>query len=329
MIELAYWPLQYILFALLRKKQMLGSTADDRALDLPRYRDYPRPMEGIVERLGAYFEGRDDTSFAILFGSVATGRAGEDSDIDIAVYFRPPGDELELESPTSRYPSEDALWSDIEKILGERVDLVVLNRAAATVAAAAMLEGILVYNVDERLYGRFLRAVTLLAEDERRFAESYLEIKARSRSLSEIDRDRLARIVDFIRSELDDSESFVAIDRTRYASEPSFRRDVERWIENLVNASIDVAKILVASNRQPIPQTYRETLLRLSTLSEFMSGDPEELAAFSKLRNLLAHEYLDLRYPAIEDFVLRGPPFFRRLADTASRIAEWGGRLEP
>jgi uncharacterized protein YutE (UPF0331/DUF86 family) len=207
-------------------------------------------------------------------------------------------------------------------MLGERVDLVVLNRVAATVAAAALIEGVLVCCRDERLYRRFLLAATLLAEDERRFAESYLSIKARSRSISEIDRDRLARIVDFIRTELADSESFDSIDRAKYVNEPAFRRNVERWIENLVNASIDVAKILVASDRQSVPQTYRETLLRLSAISEFVPGDPDELAAFSKLRNLLAHEYLELRYPSIEDFVLRAPPLFRRLCDTVSRIAE-------
>jgi predicted nucleotidyltransferase len=145
-------------------------------------------MEGIVDRLGSYFEDRNEISFALLFGSRASGRAGEDSDVDIAVYFRLSGNELELESPDSRYPSEDALWSDIERTLGERVDLVVLNRVAATVAAAALIEGVLVCCRDERLYRRFLLAATLLAEDERRFAESYLGIKARSRSISEIDR---------------------------------------------------------------------------------------------------------------------------------------------
>ncbi|MEI6385207.1 MAG: hypothetical protein WCQ50_01135 [Spirochaetota bacterium] len=70
------------------------------------------------------------------------------------------------------------------------VDLVVLNRAASTIAAAALTEGILLGCKDEDLYGRYTRAATLLAEDERCFAESFLRIKARSRSLSEIDRDR-------------------------------------------------------------------------------------------------------------------------------------------
>jgi predicted nucleotidyltransferase/uncharacterized protein YutE (UPF0331/DUF86 family) len=292
------------------------------ALDLAIVEGYPRFMDGIVEKLRAYFEGRDDISFAVLFGSRAKGLAGEDSDVDIAVYFRTSGRELDLESEDEPFPGEDALWSDLERILGTPVDLLVLNRAAASVAAAALIEGAVVHCEDELLYGRYLNAATVLAEDERRFAESYLEVKARSRSLSEIDRDRLARIVDFIGTELADSESVASISRAKYLGDSAFRRNVERWVENLVNASIDAAKILIAANRQAVPQTYRETLLRLSSIPEFAPGDPEELAAFSKLRNLLAHEYLDLRYPSIENFVLRGPPLFRRLADTVSRITE-------
>ena len=79
---------------------------------------YHRIMAESIEVLRAFFAQRADISFALLFGSRACGRAGED------------------------------------------------------------------------LYGRYTRAATLLAEDERCFAESFLRIKARSRSLSEIDRDR-------------------------------------------------------------------------------------------------------------------------------------------
>ncbi len=46
----------------------------------------------------------------------------------------------------------------------------------------------------------------------------------------------------------------------------------------------------------------------------------EDLAAFSKL-HLFAHEYLDLRYPSVEQFVLRGPPLCYRLAEVTSHFA--------
>lgn len=123
--------------------------------------------------------------------------------------------------------------------------------------------------------------------------------------------------------------SFASIGRARYFRETAFRRNVERWIENLVNASIDIAKILLASERLAIPHTYRETLLGLCSLPEFPPGDPEELAAFSKLRNLLSHEYLDLRYPSVEQFVHPAPPLFSRLAEVAGHFVERGREAIP
>jgi predicted nucleotidyltransferase len=54
-------------------------------------------MNEIGEGLARYFGSRDDVSFALLFGSRATGAAGPESDWDIAVYFREPGRALALE----------------------------------------------------------------------------------------------------------------------------------------------------------------------------------------------------------------------------------------
>lgn len=93
-------------------------------------------MEGIAAGLAGFFEGKTEISFALLFGSRASGRAGKESDVDVAVYFRPSGPTMYVEAAEARYPTEDALVSELERILGEEVDLVVLNRAAATIAAA-------------------------------------------------------------------------------------------------------------------------------------------------------------------------------------------------
>ena len=87
-----------------------------------------------------------------------------------------------------------------------------------------------------------------------------------------------------------------------------------------MNASIDIARILVASRGAPVPQTYRETLLRLSAFPGYGEKDCEALAAFSRLRNLLAHEYLDIRYPLIEDFATTALPIFRRLVETTKKM---------
>ena len=280
----------------------------------PLLREYPKNMDDRIGRLKEYFSARDDISFALLFGSRASGLVHAQSDWDIAVYFRAEGGHLDLEEADGRFAGEAAMWSGTEDIVGASVDLVVLNRAPATLSSSALSSGILLACPDRRTHGRFELAASLLAQDEREFAREFAAIKARSSSLSEIDRDRLLRIVDFIETELADSDSFRALGSKAYLGDPAFRRNLERWVENLVNASIDAAKTLLASRRQPIPQTYRESLLRLATIPGFEAADCEALASFARLRNLLAHEYLDLRYPALEKFVGSGPAAYRALA---------------
>jgi hypothetical protein len=41
---------------------------------------------------------------------------------------------------------------------------------------------------------------------------------------------------------------------------------MERWVENLVNASIDIGKIVVAAEMLPLPHTYRETMETLAAV---------------------------------------------------------------
>lgn len=60
--------------------------------------------------------------------------------------------------------------------------------------------------------------------------------------------------------------------------------------------------------------------MRLSIIPDYATLDCEALAAFSKLRNLLTHEYLDYHYPAIADSVQRGPELYSRLSFITCRM---------
>ena len=266
----------------------------------------------IIEKLKYYFSTRKDVAFAFLFGSTVKGNAGQDSDLDIAVYFYPHGEGFDIEEDVS-FKEEDEIWRDLERITGEEVDLVVLNRAASAIAAAVYLEGTPIIISNYSLYWKHFLTVTDLAEEYRQFIKDYIAIKSRSLSLSAIDKNRLTGILDFIETEIKDISSFKDINRKKYLEESAFRRNVERWIENLVNASIDIAKIIVASRKQPVPQTYREILLRLGIVPGFNEDTALKLSSFSKLRNILAHEYLDIKYPHIAGFVNKAPAVYKDL----------------
>ena len=118
--------------------------------------------------LRKYFKDRKDVAFAFLFGSQATGSATIRSDVDIAVYFYPEKRKpIEVEEEVF-YDGEDKIWSDLEILLNKEVELLVLNRVPATVAASA-IKGIPLAINDWGLYLDFMLVVTDIAEDFREF----------------------------------------------------------------------------------------------------------------------------------------------------------------
>ena len=83
------------------------------------------------------------------------------------------------------------------------------------------------------------------------------------------DRDRLIRYVDFMESELADFSRFSKIDWKTYNMDRDIRRNLERWIENIVNCSIDIAKVILALEDRRIPTSYKGTLQELGATQHF------------------------------------------------------------
>lgn len=105
-------------------------------------------------------------AFAFLFGSQASGWATSLSDVDVAVYFYPKRRKpIEYEEPIW-YEKEGEIWGDLERLLKKEVELLVLNRVSASVAASAIRGIPLVIN-DWGLYLDFMDIVTREAEDFR------------------------------------------------------------------------------------------------------------------------------------------------------------------
>lgn len=278
-------------------------------------------MEEIWGRLEKYFVERDDVLMAFLFGSQAKGLARSESDIDIAVYFKTQSGEMDFESD-SRFESEDKIWLDLEKLLGKKVDLVILNRAAASVAFAAVNSGKEICVKDSNIRTKFILLASAVAEEMRDFARDFLAIKARSASLSETDRARLLRLVDFLEGELTDYKKFTVPDQLEYQNNRGYKRELERWAENIINSSIDIAKIMVGSEKKDLPETYRLTLAGLASLEGFEKERAESLAGFAKIRNILAHEYLDIRFSNLKRFAENSEADYRYLADFTKKFAD-------
>jgi predicted nucleotidyltransferase len=81
---------------------------------------------------------------AYIFGSVARGTAGPRSDVDVAI--------LEARNPEPSYAALPLrLAGDLERALGRRVDVVVLNVAPVDLVHRVLRDGVLVLERDRSL----------------------------------------------------------------------------------------------------------------------------------------------------------------------------------
>jgi len=123
-----------------------------------------------------YLISRPEVIMAFVFGSVAADSAGSESDLDIAIYFNPTQQRLEWESKT-QYPTEDRIWLDLERLSGREIDLLVLNRAPATMVDTVLRGGKVLFIRDRNIYLDLLLIVSREAEDYRDFIEEFWKIK--------------------------------------------------------------------------------------------------------------------------------------------------------
>ena len=143
-----------------------------------------------LKSLEKYFLENPKVSMAFLFGSQVKGQALFDSDVDIAVYFKLQERRLEWEE-IGEYPGVTEIWTETEKILGENVDILVLNKAPSLIAFDALSTAIPLVIKDGMLYLRFLLFISSAAMDFKEFIEDYWQIEQRSTSLSDFDKTSL------------------------------------------------------------------------------------------------------------------------------------------
>lgn len=251
----------------------------------------------IKDALGRYIKQNQKIILAFLFGSLAQGRASEDSDVDIAVYLTDTKDETRI-------------WREVSQICEREVDLIVLNDAPATLISNIIKTGIPLVIKNKNLYWRLYLEKSLEAEDFAGFAQSYWMIQQRAQSLSPEDKTRLLERLQFLQNELIELARFQSITFQEYQNERGKRRELERWAENIMNAMIDIAKILLASEKKPMPKTYEEALREYALFAGLSIEKATEFSSIARLRNLLAHEYLDILYDRIQDFIKSFPPLF-------------------
>lgn len=272
-----------------------------------------------IQLLKEYFAKEPNITLAFLFGSRAKGRESKLSDWDIAVYFKP-HQFGELETKET-YPKEEKIWSDITRLLDADVDLLVLNRARPPLVFSVLRSGTPLALKNRGLYLNLLLKTHYEAVDFGNFVYDFWKIRERSASLSPEDRTTLIEHLIFLENEFHDVENFQKLTWKKYQEDRDQRRSVERWIENLVMTSLDIAKIILASEKKDVPQTYKETLGTFGGLY-FDKEFAERFSQFAEFRNIIAHEYLDIRWDRIRNFILEAQKLYPNFINRVKELAE-------
>lgn len=117
------------------------------------------------------------------------------------------------------------------------------------------------------------------------------------------DKIKLIPIIDYLEKEL----LFITkykneIDWKVYESVREKRLEIERWIECIINATLDISKMILTLRKGDIPETSREILFKIATLI-YEEDKAETFSKLAKIRNTLAHRYLDIRWHDIKLFL--------------------------
>lgn len=139
--------------------------------------------------------------------------------------------------------------------------------------------------------------------------------------LMEADREEIVRRLVYLQDELKDSRLYKNTTWNQYQQDRRRRRELERWVENIANCVIDISKVILGSLDLPLPETYRNTLKSLDAAGNFKKGLGEKISAWAKLRNVLAHEYLDIRWESIKSFLKNVEPLAEDFIKGAMKFA--------
>ena len=128
---------------------------------------------------------------------------------------------------------------------------------------------------------------------------------------------RLLKHLDFLETEVRDYPKFRKFSFVEYQEDIDKRRNVERWVENIINSSIDISKVILTFEGRNLPDNYKDIVLLISVVKELGIDSTESLSRWVKFRNIISHEYLDIRWATIKKFIEETEPLYRTLLDKA------------
>ena len=133
---------------------------------------------------------------------------------------------------------------------------------------------------------------------------------------------RLLKHLNFLDIEIKDYEKFKSLLKDEYYEDADKRRNVERWIENIINSSIDISKVILTSEDISLPDNYKEIVSLISIVKDLGFDEAEPLSRWVRFRNIISHEYLDIRWTSIKRFISETELLYRDFLDKAKNYLE-------
>ena len=142
-------------------------------------------------------------------------------------------------------------------------------------------------------------------------------------TLRRTDRSRIISCLDYLEKELPFHLEYEReVNWQVYQTGRSKRLEIERWAESLINATLDICKMLLAVGGEEVPETSREILFKIGSFVFDTEEKAEGFAELAKIRNTLAHRYLDMKWGDIQRFLQIVPALYPHFLNFVKKEVE-------
>ncbi len=149
-----------------------------------------------------------------------------------------------------------------------------------------------------------------------------MRISLKGGNLREELKHRILKHLNFLEVEIRDYSKFEKLTLIDYTTDVDKRRSVERWTENIINSSIDISKNILTLEGINLPDNYKEIVLLTSGVKGFGFDKAELLSQWVKFRNIISHEYLDIRWSSIKRFITETGTLYKDFLDKTKDYLE-------